>query len=343
MWRRECRAKANHTIARLAVPLTCKIVVIRIPCCEMSVSTKSGQDPPWLLLVFSLPRKGASLRVAMWRKLQRYGALPLGNSGYLLPSDPQSRERFEWLATTIRSQRCEASVVEVQSIDNVSNEQLIRRFVDVRTRDYRALLREAQKPLGRPSPREAARIARLRRRFQEIASFDFFGSPLRDQTERALNAMQSAQVKTIHPEMPGVSRAAYRRRTWVTRPRPGVDRVTSAWLIRKFIDPKARFVFATEHKKPADAVPFDMYEGGFGHRGDDCTFETLVKAFRIADRKVGVMAQIVHDADLFDQKFGRNEGFGIDKVMKGWARLHLDDPELLNRGMQLADGLYRSL
>jgi|SRR5215472_4506783 len=309
----------------------------------MGVSQTAGQNPPWLLLVFSLPRKGASLRVAVWRKLQRYGALPFGNSGYLLPNDSQSRERFEWLATTIRSQRCEASVVELQSIDNLSNEQLIRRFVDVRTREYRALLKEAQRPLGKPSPKEAARIGRLRRRFQEIASIDFFGSPFRDQTERALNAIQSSQVKAIHPELTGVSRAAYKRRIWVTRPRPGVDRVTSAWLIRKFIDPKARFAFASEGKKPADAVPFDMYEGGFGHCGDDCTFETLVKAFRIGDSKVGVMAQIVHDADLLDQKFGRNEGFGIDEVMKGWARLHLDDPELLNRGMELAEGLYRSL
>jgi hypothetical protein len=130
---------------------------------------------------------------------------------------------------------------------------------------------------------------------------------------------------------------------WVTRSRPGIDRVTSAWLIRKFIDPKARFVFSTGHRKPADAVPFDMYEGGFGHRGDDCTFETLIKAFRIRDKRAGVMAQIVHDADLFDQKFGRNEGFGMDEVMKGWERLGLDDQELLRRGMQMTEGLYQSL
>ncbi len=117
----------------------------------------------------------------------------------------------------------------------------------------------------------------------------------------------------------------------------------SAWLIHNLIDPKARFVFASEDKKPTDAVPYDMYEGGFGHRGEDCTFETLLKAFRIRDKRAEVMGQIVHDADLFDDKFGRKEGFGIDEIMKGWARQGLSDKELLSRGMQLTEGLYQSL
>ena len=119
--------------------------------------------------------------------------------------------------------------------------------------------------------------------------------------------------------------------------------MTSAWLVRKFIDPKAKFAFASEDKKPPKAVPFDMYEGGFGHRGEDCTFETLLKVFHIRDKKVPLMAEIVHDADLFDEKFGRKEGFGIDEVMKGWAQQGLSDQELLKRGMQLAEGLYKSL
>jgi hypothetical protein len=187
------------------------------------------------------------------------------------------------------------------------------------------------------------RGSRLRQRFQDIVSIDFFGSPLREHVERALNAMQTLKTKSVEPETSSVSPADYRNRVWVTRPRPGVDRVTSAWLIRKFIDAKARFAFAPEDKKPAKAVPFGMYEGGFGHRGEDCTFETLLKVFRIRDKKVLLMAEIVHDADLFDEKFGRKEGFGIDEVMKGWAQLGLSDEELLKRGIQLAKGLYKSL
>ena len=182
----------------------------------------------------------------------------------------------------------------------------------------------------------------MRQRFQEIVSIDFFASPLRDQVERAVNDLQKPKAEGWDFELGKISRAAYRNRVWVTRPRPGVDRVTSAWLIRKFIDPGASFAFSIEDQKPARAVPFDMYEGGFGHRGEDCTFETLRNVFRIRDRRVRAMAEIVHDADLFDDKFGRKEGFGVDEVMKGWARQGLGDKELLARGMQLAEGLYQS-
>lgn len=183
----------------------------------------------------------------------------------------------------------------------------------------------------------------MRQRFQDIVSIDFFGSQLREQVEKTLAAMQDPNPQLMTAETGKISRSTYRSRKWVTRPRPGVDRVMSAWLIRKFIDPKARFVFASENDKPNRAVPFDMYEGGFGHRGEDCTFETLTKAFRIRDKRIIVMGQIVHDADLFDEKFGQKEGFGVDEVMKGWARQGLSDEELLKRGMLLAEGLYQSL
>lgn len=306
----------------------------------MTVSPQQSGMPPWLLLTFSLPRKGASLRVSVWRKLQRYGSLPLGNSGYLLPNDTANREKFEWLATTIRGSHGEASVLEVQSIDNYRGSQLAKRFSEARTGDYRELLKDIRKASTKKLPTQ---IARLRQRFQDIVSIDFFTSPLREQVERALASLQEPQAKQSPPELGKVSRSAYQNRKWVTRPRPGVDRVMSAWLIRKFIDPKARFVFANEDQKPTDGVPFDMYEGGFGHRGENCTFETLTKAFRIPDKRVAVMGEIVHDADLFDEKFGRREGFGVDEVMKGWAQQNLSDSELLERGMQLAEGIYRSL
>jgi hypothetical protein len=191
--------------------------------------------------------------------------------------------------------------------------------------------------------RHGIRVTRLRQRFQEIASIDFFDSPTRKQAEQALRMLETPKSSNNSLDLSKVSRPAYRNRIWVTRPRPGVDRVTSAWLIRKFIDPDARFVFASAEKKPADAVPYDMYEGGFGHRGEDCSFETLLKSFRVRDRRARVMGQIIHDADLFDDKFGRKEGFGIDEIMKGWARQGLSDKELLARGMQLAEGLYESL
>ena len=299
----------------------------------------------WLLLTFTLPTKRASQRVEIWRKLQRYGTVPLGNSGYLLPNNPVNEERFQWLATAIRKYKGDASIVHVQSIDNLSTPQLVARFADARAREYQELIRELQEFSSLPPQKQSVgRLSRLRSRFQEIVEVDFFGSPLQKRVAELLSRADAARVATHKPEPAAIRPRDYKSRVWVTRPRPGVDRSASAWLIRRFIDAKARFAFAPEDRVPPEAVPFDMFhERGFGHRGDDCTFETLQKQFKIRDRKVNVISETIHDADLADGKFGRKEGYGIDEVLKGWARQGLSDRELLDRGMQLIEGLYHSL
>jgi len=299
----------------------------------------------WLLLTFTLPTKRASQRVEIWRKLQRYGTVPLGNSGYLLPNNPVNEERFQWLATAIRKYKGDASIVHVQSIDNLSTPQLVARFTDARAREYQELIRELQEFSSWPSQKQSvSRLSRLRSRFQEIVEVDFFDTPSKKRVRELLLRADTARVVTRKPEPVAIRPRDYKHRIWVTRPRPGIDRSASAWLIRRFIDPKARFAFALEKQVPGDGVPFDMFqEKGFGHRGDDCTFETLQKQFKIRDRRVNVISEIIHDADLADGKFGRKEGYGIDEVLKGWARQGLSDRELLDRGMQLIEGLYHSL
>ncbi len=310
----------------------------------MDMDARKRSSIAWLLLTFTLPTKRASQRVEIWRKLQRYGTVPLGNSGYLLPSNPANEERFQWLATSIRRYGGEASIVHVRSIDNISTPQLIARFAEARAREYQELIRELQKFSSRPvQKRVVGRLSRLRSRFQEIVEVDFFDSPLQKRVGDLLAQADEARVTTRLPETAPIKRQDYKSRVWVTRPRPGVDRSASAWLIRRFIDPKARFAFAPEERVPPAAVPFDMFQGGFGHRGDNCTFETLQNDFRIRDRKVKLISEVIHDADLADDKFGRKEGYGIDEVLKGWARQGIPDQELLDRGMQLIEGLYHSL
>lgn len=309
------------------------------------MSVRTDEVTAWLLLTFTLPTKRASQRVQIWRKLQRYGAVPLGNSGYLLPASPSNEERFQWLAMSIRKYGGEASVVRVKSIDNISAPQLIGRFSEARTRDYQELLRDLQTFSSlAPQTRGAGRLSRLKTRFQEIVDVDFFSSALQKRVAKLLELAD--QARTSGPSVPTrkIRVADYRGRTWVTRPRPGVDRCASAWLIRNFIDPKARFSFASEDQVPPASVPFDMFhEDGFGHRGNDCTFETLEKQFHVRDPRVAVIGQIVHDADLLDDKFGRKEGYGVDEILKGWARQGIADSKLLERGMQLVEGLYYAL
>ena len=310
----------------------------------MEMTVRNGWMAGWLLLTFTLPTKRASQRVEIWRKLQRYGTVPLGNSGYLLPNNPSNEERFQWLATAIRKYGGDASVVHVESIDNLSKAQLIGRFSEARTREYQELIRELQAFSSKGvEGKTSGRLGRLRNRFQEIVEVDFFNSPLQVRVKELLE--HAASLRGPWPAAPNrkVNTKDYKGRLWVTRPRPGVDRCASAWLIRNFIDPKARFAFAPEDRVPVSSVPFDMFhEEGFGHRGDDCTFETLTKQFHVRDPKVAVIGQMIHDADLADDRFGRKEGYGVDQILKGWARQGISDDKLLERGMELIEGLYHA-
>lgn len=303
--------------------------------------TVTDTTSPWLLLVFSLPSKRASQRVEVWRKLQRLGALPLRSAGNVLPNTPANREKLEWLAAAIRSYKGQASVVRAQEFDDLPDAHLRQLFVDARSRDYASLLRDVKKTMALPQGRRpAGRLSRLRRRLQEIVAIDFFGNPQRGRVEALL-----ARTDAPESRQRGVGKGGrYQNRLWMTRPRPGIDRVSSAWLICRFVDPKARFLFGDDPGANPEAVPFDMFVAeGFGHRGEDCTFETLRKGFGIADTKVKRIAQIIHDADLEDEKFGRVEGAGLDRVLRGWAEQDVSDQELLQRGMELIEGLYHGL
>jgi hypothetical protein len=302
----------------------------------MTVASKSG----WLLLTFSLSAKRASERVEVWRHLKRIGTLSLGPSGYLLPITPASEEKFEWLAASIRRYKGQALVIQVNSITDLTDEEIVRRFVDARSRDYAKLIADFR--ALKQKAKSSTQLTRFRRRFQEITAIDFYDSPLRS---RAESLLARAAGPPAGPSSKSERRKTkFQNRIWITRPRPGIDRSASAWLIARFIDPAAKFAFAADAKSFRDAVPFDMFQsGGFGHRGDDCTFETLRKEFAIRDAKVATIGEMVHDADLDDGKFGRIEGSGLDRVLIGWARDGVPDDELLRRGMQLIDGVYHSL
>jgi hypothetical protein len=309
----------------------------------MSVSPKQ-KPAPWLLLVFTLPTAKASERVSVWRKLQRYGAVALPASGYVLPNNSMNQERFEWLATSIRSSKGEAAVAQVSAFDELRNEQIEQMFNQARARDYQALETELKKLAKLPNREKAGPgILRLKSRLRQIVEIDFFGSPLRARTEEAVRQIERGGTK--EKEREGKKNAKdFVGRTWITRPRPGIDRVSSAWLILRYIDPKAKFVFDKDTRRHPDAIPFDMFNaGGFGHAGNDCTFETLVKSFGIKDSGIRMIAEAIHDADLADERFGRTEALGIDRAFDGWNRKGMTNEEVLRRGMAVIEGLYNGI
>jgi hypothetical protein len=309
----------------------------------MNVSMKEA-PPAWLFLVFTLPTAKASERVGVWRKLQRYGAVALPASGYVLPNNSMNQERFEWLATSIRSSRGQAAVAHVSSFDELRNEQIEHMFNEARTREYQILEKELKK-LAKPSNREKLEpgIVRLKRRLQQIVEIDFFGSPIRARIEEAVQQLESVDGNEKAREGKK-SPKDYVGRTWITRPHPGIDRVSSAWLILRYIDSHAKFAFDKDPRHHPDAIPFDMFNaGGFGHVGDDCTFETLVKSFGLKDSRLRLVAHAIHDADLADEHFGRTEALGIDRILDGWNKQGMANEEILRRGIEMIEGLYNGI
>ncbi len=302
-----------------------------------------NEDSKWLLLVFTLPTSKASERVQIWRKLQRFGSIPFRNAGSLLPNTPENQERFEWLATAVRASKGEASILQIHAIDDVSSDSLQDQFRKARAEDYAELIKDLQKL--KPSAKgPSAQVLRLRRRFEEIVAIDFFTSPLRKKAEEILFQSEQTGTRPSLSKRGGASKVKYQKRTWITRPRPGIDRVSSAWLISRFIDAKPKFIFASNPAAHPNAIPFDMFQGvGFGHEGDHCTFETLCLAFDVSDKRVLTLAQAIHDADLEDGKFGRHEGHAMNQILRGWASQNVPDDQLLRRGMDLIEGFYNAI
>jgi hypothetical protein len=293
------------------------------------------------MMVFSMPSTKASERVHVWRKLQKIGCVSFRNAGYLLPNSVENRERLIWIAQTVRSNEGVASVLELGSIDDLKEKAVREIFRTARDADYIALDRELEKlqPHSGPPSKD---LLRLRKRFDEIVMIDFFEGKQRAGVKARLDHLNQALDAQVPVKLE--DREAFQNRTWVTRHRPGIDRISSAWLIARFIDPRARFVFAETPEAQPAAIPFDMYgTSGFSHQGDLCTFEILRLVFGVQDKCVASIAEAVHDADLEDRKYGREGGHTIQSVLRGWATQGLEDAELLKRGMELMDGYYGSM
>ena len=299
----------------------------------------------WLLLLYALPSECKAERVSLWRKLKRFGAVQK-TSAYILPDDPMHRERFQWLAKQVRDDGGEATLVQAQKIEGLSDERIINLFHEERTKAYKELIAETQtlaKKAKKATPEFNAEVERLRRRFQELRAIDYFDSPSGHDAEMALNRVATRFKRSPEAATRTLSKADFARKLLLTRPRPEIDRVGSAWLVKKFIDPEARFVFAPRPGDFPDAIPYDMPDVEFTHQGEDCTFETLLNRFSISEPRLRAISEMIHDADLEDRKFGRNECLGIDLVLKGFGRRGLSDEEILAKGFDCFEALYSAL
>ena len=305
----------------------------------------------WLLLLYFLPAKHAQARVQAWRRLQRLGAVALKNSAYALPRSEEAREDFQWIKNEIVASGGQAMILVAHTEDHATRDEIVAAFRAARSDDFKAVaaaataLLKRSAPARKGSPRRLPQaLRRLREQFEDISSIDFFGAPERDNAVELLTRLDAHTRKAI--TVPAATTAPkkvrdYRGKVWLTRPRPGVDRMSSAWLIRRFIDPTAQFAFGDPAKRP-DAIPFDTFEAEFGHHGAHCTFETLCERFGIADHRAAWIGRIVHDLDLKEHVFREPEAATVGRLVDGLRRAHREDDTLLAQGIATFEALYQS-
>src|SRR5207302_1134281 len=311
----------------------------------------------WVLLIHQIPPKPDYFRVKVGRRLQRLGAAAIKNSVYVLPRSDETVEDFQWQMREIVAGGGEASVCEAHFVDGLTDTEIEALFRAARDAEYAEIVADAQRlrkavPSGGRRGRTdgrgqiAADVNRLKRRVAGIVAIDFFGAPRRRAAQEAVARLE-ARLRPPDTQVPAPARPAQAPRgaTWVTREGVYIDRIASAWLIGRFIDAKARFKFvAAEGYRPRPGeLRFDMFEAEYTHEGDACTFETLIMRFGLGDHALRVIAEIVHDIDCKEAKFGRPEASGIERLIAGIAQQHADDTARLAHGAALFDSLYVAL
>ena len=288
---------------------------------ETSISQASVS---WLFLLFNLPAQHSSERVKVWRRLKKFGAVQLKTSTYVLPDEPVHYERFRWLAQEIDDTGGEATLVRVKDIEGMPYAAVVALFNEARARDYDEIaepltqLIKNRKSRKLPADTFTGELEKVQKRFQETQEIDYFQSTRGEDLRALFQQAESLGAPKKKPETKARLRVEdFRGKTWMTRPRPEIDRVGSAWLLLKFIDPGAKFAFVNTPAAAPEAIPYDMFQVEFSHHADNCTFETLIERFGIRDRAVLRIAELIHDADPEDDKFHRLEASASNKSSRG--------------------------
>jgi hypothetical protein len=325
-----------------------------MPDTRSALESKSRPDEArWLVLLHRIPPRPDYLRVKIGRRLREAGAVALRPSVYVLPVSPAARSLLASLTRAIVAGGGQATACEARFVEGLSDDGIESMFRAGRDAEYAKVATEARKLAASLAGRRgrtsapgsaAAALNRLRRRFDAITARDRFGARGRD---GAAGLLSLAEDRLQGVEAGGQAEPAPlqpRGATWVTRVRVMVDRMGSAWLIRRFIDPGARFKFvgARGYRPLRGELRFDMAGAEFTHEGERCTFEVLLERFRLADPALRSIAELVHDLDLEDGRHGRPETSGLGRMVVGIALATPDDATRLAQSAIVFDGLYES-
>jgi hypothetical protein len=319
----------------------------------------------WILLVHQLPARPTNLRVRIWRKLQKLGAVAIKNSVYVLPANEKTNEDFQWLKQEIESAGGEAAVFRAGSVEGATDKEIVKAFRDARNAEFAEIAADLDGLTGRIREQSRAKhlspgrlatheseLDKMHTELEHLIANDFFEANGRasalaayERAQKALRASEHPSKKSRRKDKGGaLSIAGYQGRRWVTRRNIHIDRLASAWLIKQFIDKRPRFYFVGEGETVENAIPFDMFGAEFTHHGEDCTFETMLKRFGLTEIKgLRELAEIVHDIDLKDEKFHRLEAAGLNTVINGLSENLRDDRKLLQQASIIFDGLFTLL
>ena len=327
------------------------------------MAKNSAKKLEWILLIHQLPPKPTNLRVRIWRKLQKLGAVAIKNSVYVLPANEKTQEDFQWLKQEIESSGGEATVFQAASVEGATDEEIIAAFRKARDEEFAAIaadleglsgvvsqqIRGKHLSTGRLTKHESE-LDKLHSQLESIITNDFFQADGRamvlaayERCRKAIGGARGPATKASRsPKRTGtLDLGKYQGRRWMTRRNLHIDRLASAWLIRQFIDKRPRFYFVAEGETVEGAIPFDMYGAEFTHHGEDCTFETMLKRFGLRDSKgLRQIGEIVHDIDLKDDKFHRLEAAGLNAIINGLSKVFRDDRKLLQHCSAIFDGMY---
>lgn len=306
------------------------------------ITQAAGTLRRWLLLIHQIPAKPDYFRVKVRRRLQRIGAVALKSSVYVLPHTDEAMEDFQWLRRMVADEGGEATLCAASFVEGVDDREVESMFREQSDAEYGEIIEAARGAASEPSE---ADVRRLRNQLESAAAHDFFDAPLAEAAVRAVREVEGAltrrrEAPVPRPAAPDPDRP--RGATWVTRIGVQVDRMASAWLIRRFVDDGALFKFvpAEGYEPGPGELRFDMFEGEFTHTGDSCTFEVLVARFASGDAALHAIGEIVHDIDCKDEKFGRGEVMGVAAAIRGIALEHADDAARVEAAAALFDGLY---
>ena len=305
----------------------------------------------WIVFSYSLPSRANTPRVTLWRRLRRLGAISPTSSVYILPAAEESVESFQWLAQEIQQAEGQVLVMHVEHFEGLDDSQLIALFNQARQEGYEEIaVQLAGLERQIEANDEATELAdfqsalnKLQKQYADVTRIDYFQCPQGALVATQLNRVAQRLIPDSSPT-PQIERAApaqYQDRRWVTRPRPHVDRLACAWLIRRYINAEAAIRYSLTPEP--DEVAFDMDGATFSHQGNLCTFEVMIRGFDLDEAALYLLAEIVHEIDLRDGRYQRPETAGIDALLKGWLLAGVVDAELEVRGLALFDGLLAAL